>query len=77
MDPSFTTCAAQPQRSETSRSVAEIRTSPPRASARTFERMGIEFFLSTIPWTSWSSFTRSFLRTMISMVAYSPFSLSR
>src|SRR5437870_10604173 len=29
--------------------------------------MGIEFFLSTIPCTRFSSFTRSFLRTMMSM----------
>src|SRR5688500_5471479 len=69
MEPSVFTSAAHPQRSETSRSVAAILTSPPRASARTLDRIGIEFFRSTIPWTSESSFTRSLLRTVISMDA--------
>src|SRR5262245_3800041 len=70
MAPSFWTWAGQPQRRETSRSVAEMRSSPDRASARTFERIGIEFFRSTIPCTRWSSRTRSFLRTVISMRFY-------
>src|SRR5687768_5335773 len=69
MEPSVFTSAAQPQRRETSRSVAAILTSPPRASASTLDRIGIEFFRSTIPWTSCSSFTRSLLRTVISMDA--------
>src|SRR5688572_23193436 len=67
MEPSVFTSAAQPQRRETSRSVAAILTSPARASARTLDRIGIEFFRSTIPCTSESSFTRSLLRTVISM----------
>src|SRR5687768_11055204 len=67
MEPSVFTSAGQPQRSETSRSVAAIFTSPARASASTLDRIGIEFFRSTIPWTSESSFTRSLLRTVISM----------
>src|SRR5687767_14717077 len=67
MEPSVFTSAAQPQRSETSRSVAAILTSPARASARTLDRIGIEFFRSTIPCTSESSLTRSLLRTVISM----------
>src|SRR5262245_43197157 len=37
--------------------------------------MGMEFFLSTIPCTRCSSFTRSFLRTMISMFLLSVVSL--
>ena len=70
MAPSVFTSAAQPQRSETSRSVAEMRSSPPFASASTLDRIGIEFFRSTIPWTSESSFTRSALRTRISMASF-------
>src|SRR5262245_14235534 len=69
MEPSALTWAAQPARRETSRSVAESRSSPPCASASTLERMGIEFFRSTIPCTSWSSFTKSLLRTLISIVS--------
>ena len=65
--PSWTTWAGHPQRSETSRSVAEILSSLPFASHLTFERIGMEFLRSTMPWTSWSSRTRSFLRTVISM----------
>src|SRR5688572_13422956 len=67
MAPSVTTSAGHPQRRETSRSVADIRTSPARASASTFDRMGMEFFRSTMPWTRWSSLTRSLFLTLISI----------
>jgi hypothetical protein len=75
MEPSLTTRAGHPQRSDTSRSVAEMRTSPPRASARTLERIGMEFFLSTMPWTRCNSRTRSLFWTMISMASYLQVSL--
>ena len=51
-EPSSATSAAQPQRSETSRSVAAMWISPARASHSTFCRIGIELLRSTIPWTS-------------------------
>ena len=44
-----------------------MRTSPPRASHSTFDRIGIEFLRSTIPCTSESSVARSLRLTRISM----------
>src|SRR5579864_3541153 len=68
-EPSFFTLAGQEVRRLKSRSVAVIESLSPAASNRKLERMGIVVLRSTTPWVAVSSFRRSSLLTVISIVA--------
>ena len=67
-EPGSLISAAHWLRRPTSRSVASICSPPsPFASRRTFPRIGMVFFRSTIPWKSCNSRSRSLCRTLSSM----------
>src|SRR5882724_132165 len=68
-EPSFFTFAGHDVRRLRSRSVAVIDSLSPAASNRKFERIGIVVLRSTTPWVAVSSFNRSILLTLISIVA--------
>ena len=67
-EPSFFTFAGHDVRRLKSRSVAVIDSLSPVASNRKLERMGIVVLRSTTPCVAVSSFNRSFLLTLISIV---------
>src|ERR1043166_6418466 len=67
-EPSFFTLAAHDVRRLRSRSVAVMDSLSPPASNRKLERIGIVVLRSTTPWVAVSSFNRSFLLTLISIV---------
>src|SRR5882724_6914589 len=68
-EPSFFTFAGHDVRRLRSRSVAVIDSLSPAASNRKLERIGMVVLRSTTPWVAVSSFNRSFLLTLISIVA--------
>src|SRR5690242_11428806 len=67
-EPSFFTLAGHDVRRLRSRSVAVIDSLSPAASNRKLERIGMVVLRSTTPWVAVSSFNRSFLLTLISIV---------
>src|ERR1051325_1927342 len=67
-EPSFFTLAGHDVRRLKSRSVAVIDSLSAAASNRKLERIGIVVLRSTTPWVAVSSFNRSFLLTLISIV---------
>src|SRR5215831_849004 len=67
-EPSFFTLAGHDVRRLRSRSVAVMDSLSPPASNRKLERIGIVVLRSTTPWVAVSSFNRSFLLTLISIV---------
>src|SRR5437868_8309320 len=68
-EPSFFTLAGHDVRRLRSRSVAVIDSLSPPASNRKLERIGMVVLRSTTPCVAVSSFNRSFLLTLISIVA--------
>src|SRR5579871_2999374 len=68
-DPSFFTLAGQEVRRLKSRSVAVIESLSPAASKRKLDRIGMVVLRSTTPCVAVSSFRRSDLLTLISIVA--------
>src|SRR5215467_2445620 len=68
-EPSFLTLAGQEVRRLKSRSVAVMASLSPAASNKKLESMGIVVLRSTTPWVAVSSFKRSSLLTVISIVA--------
>src|SRR4029077_12152341 len=68
-EPSFLTFAGHEVRRLRSRSVAVIDSLSPLASNKQLERIGIVVLRSTTPCVAVSSFNRSFLLTLISIVA--------
>src|SRR5437868_13022518 len=67
-EPSFLTFTLHEVRRLRSRSVAVIDSLSPEASNRKLERIGMVVLRSTTPWVAVSSFRRSNLLTVISIV---------